>query len=204
MICPRFHEKTSRERKEQLYCYPACFDISSNKKIIVEIGPGRGDFLWHLSKTNPDALVVAVEIKGKRSGKLITRSQKRELDNIVIVQGNAKHALPSFFPSESISELHVNFPDPWPKTKHRNNRLLQKDFLLSCIERLKKNGEFFFATDHEDYAKSVAKIARTLPSFESHYEEGIVKEAEHAFPTFFFEKWKQMGRSFYYQRYRKV
>ncbi|PIR26430.1 MAG: tRNA (guanosine(46)-N7)-methyltransferase TrmB [Deltaproteobacteria bacterium CG_4_10_14_0_2_um_filter_43_8] len=204
MICPRFHEKTSKERKEQLYCYPAGLDISPSKKVIVEIGPGRGDFLWHLSKSNPDAIVVAVEIKGKRSAKLITRSQQRKLDNIVIVQGNAKQALPAFFPLESISELHVNFPDPWPKTKHRSNRLLQRDFLLSCIERLKKEGEFFFATDYEDYAKSVAKLVSTLPAFKTYYEERIVQEAEHAFPTFFFEKWKQMGRSFYYQRYRKV
>jgi tRNA (guanine-N7-)-methyltransferase len=53
-----------------------------------------------------------------------------------------------FFPSNIFSEIKILFPDPWPKFKHKNRRLIQDNFLISLYNVLKINGIITLATDH--------------------------------------------------------
>ena len=53
-----------------------------------------------------------------------------------------------FFPSNIFSEIKILFPDPWPKFKHKNRRLIQDNFLISLYNVLKINGIITLGTDH--------------------------------------------------------
>ncbi len=191
-------EFTTRERLKIPFIYPASLEFNGHKKIVVEVGPGRGDFLFHLAKSNPDALIVGIEIKRIRVDKLIDRVEKQGLKNIIIIQDDARTALPRFCRDMSVDEIHINFPDPWPKRRHSKNRAISVDFLKECRRALKVDGHINFVTDFHDYAKTVFEDASSIPGLE------IQKIETDIYPTYFAIKWKKMGRDFSYYKFRKL
>lgn len=184
--------------------YPAAIELGAAEPLIVEVGPGRGDFLFHLAERNPAATVVGIEIKRKRVDKLIARTERRRLANVRLIQDDARHALPQFFADASVDEIHVNFPDPWPKKRHAKNRAVSPAFLAECARILKPNGHLFFATDSRPYADWVAENAQRVPRLKNCYDSPMLADLPDAFPTFFAEKWRAEGRTLTYQKYRRV
>ncbi len=189
---------------ETTILFPASHRIDEAEAIIVEIGPGRGDFLYHLAAQHPDSLVVAIEIKRKRIDRLAHRLQKRRITNVLLVQSDARKALPELFPPNAIDEIHINFPDPWPKKRHTKNRLMSEAFLEQCALRLKPGGTLHFATDQGWYAEETRERFRAVEKLSSCYPEGIALNPPHAFPTLFMEKWRNLGRQLHYQKYEKT
>jgi tRNA (guanine-N7-)-methyltransferase len=203
MILKRISDKPLRPWETPVI-FPATLSIADAGSIVVEVGPGRGDFLYHLAEKHPESLVVAVEIKGKRVDRLVRRLQMRGIENVMLIQSDARRALPECFEEVSIDEIHINFPDPWPKKRHTKNRLMNEGFLLECAARLKSGGTLHFSTDQEWYALEVRNLFADIASYEAQFEGGIAKDPPDAFPTLFMQKWREMGRSLYYQKYRKL
>ena len=171
---------------------------------VLEIGPGRGDFLFHLASLSPSSLVCGVEIKRQRFLKLLERQTQRGLGNIALICGDGRVALPIAFGDAPIDQIYVQFPDPWPKRRHRHHRLVDADFVEVCARCLRPGGEFWFVTDHQPYAAAVRAIIAADPQWQSAYSPPILTESPEAYPTYFAEKWRKEGRTIYYQRYRKT
>jgi tRNA (guanine-N7-)-methyltransferase len=195
---------SKKEISHTPFVYPASSGFDNSVALIVEIGPGRGDFLFHLAETNPDKSVVGIEIKRKRADKLIKRIENRKLNNITIIQDDARTAFPRCFKNQSVDAIHINFPDPWPKRRHEKNRLFNKDFIAECCRVLKPHGTLNFATDVLWYAKEVADDLTSNTSLKNCYPETIITSSPDAFPTFFARKWKSQGRKLYYQKYERT
>lgn len=183
--------------------YPASAEIGKSSRVIVEVGPGRGDFLFHLAEQNPDAQVVGIEIKRKRTDKLIQRVERRGLMNIIIIHDDVRLALPRFFGRESVDEIHINFPDPWPKRRHTKNRAVSAEFLAECARTLKAGGTLSFATDHLEYAADVSQCLSSISDLRNAFNERYLTDVDGAFPTFFAMKWREEGRGITYQKYVK-
>lgn len=188
-----------KHRFGSVIAYPAA-DIEGDA--IVEIGPGRGDFLFHLAETNPDKCVYGIEIKGKRFDKLVTRREKRKLDNLKLILADAKVALPKLFGEKKVEEIHINFPDPWPKERAAKKRLLKTWFIADCAKVLSSGGTLSITTDVGWYAAEVYKSCQEITLLKSLYD-GVTTQSPDAFPTLFAEKWKREGRTIYYQKYSK-
>ena len=58
-------------------------------------------------------------------------------------------------PDESIDEIHIYFPDPWPKKKHSKRRLVNVQFAEIIARKLKISGEIKCATDDSTYAEQI-------------------------------------------------
>lgn len=183
--------------------YPSSAAIGRSARVIVEVGPGRGDFLFHLAEQNPDAQVVGIEIKRKRTDKLIQRVELRGFRNIVIIHDDARHAMPHFFGTGSVDEIHINFPDPWPKRRHVKNRAASAKFLAECARTLKAGGTLSFATDHLEYAADVSRCLSSISDLKNAYHERYLTDVDGAFHTFFAMKWREEGRGITYQKYVK-
>lgn len=188
-----------REHLLSIIAYPA---TETDGEIILEIGPGRGDFLFHLAETNPDKRIYGIELKWSRFEKLVRRRDKRNLGNLRLIHANAEVAVPKIFEENSVESIHINFPDPWPKNKHAGNRLLKKSFIENCRTILKPGGTLFITTDSESYAASTFKTCSQNEGLLPEYE-GIRTESPEAYPTYFAEKWKKAGRTIYYQKHVK-
>ena len=200
---PYVHTSTA-ELARTPFVYPALHAPCHGQRIIVEVGPGRGDFLFHLARTNPQAMVVGVELKRKRTDKLIRRIERFGFTNICLIQDDARLALPRFFSDGTVDEIHFNFPDPWPKKCHAKKRAVNRIFLEECSRVLKPGGTISIATDHETYASQMAQCASQVPGLESCHPEAVTENTPQAYPTFFAMKWQRGGRRIIYQNYRRA
>lgn len=185
--------------RDSLWSYPAN-PLSADGRILVEIGPGRGDFLFHLARENPLALVCGIELMHERFEKLICRRDRQELENIWLLQGDARRVLPEVFDA-GVHEIHIHFSDPWPKRKHFKHRLMQPPFIAACVRSLLTGGHLYFTTDWADYSEWTAKLLATRPELQSVYDPVIQFNRDDIFPSYFCKKWIAQGRTIQCQKY---
>lgn len=120
--------------------------------LIVEIGFGYGHFLRHLSATYPDAMIVGVEIANECLEHVERQLDRGDMPNVRVVFARAETALYHLFEAASIDQIHVNFPDPWFKSRHERRRLMQRANIEVMVSRLKPGGMLYLATDIREYA----------------------------------------------------
>ena len=133
MITPQPSKEQKPVWHEPILHYPSSNTLDLSRRIIVEVGPGRGDFLFHLAENNPEAQVYGIELKTLRFYKLVERRDARGLSNITLLKGDARIGLPEMFGSDHVDELHIQFPDPWPKRRHEDCRLVNDAFAADCV-----------------------------------------------------------------------
>lgn len=124
-------------------------DHFHDKNLELEVGSGNGDFLIHHT-TNTKVFVIGTELKLNRCQKIAKKITNNKIDNQILVRSRAEDVLKSI-PSNFLDAVHVYFPDPWTKSKHRRRRFLKKGNLDILASRLKPGGHLFFVTDFFDY-----------------------------------------------------
>ncbi len=167
--------------------------------IFLEIGPGRGDFLFWLAEQNPTDTVIAVEYKRKRFEKLKMRIEKRGLKNVWLYLGDARKVLPQEFNDSCFDKIYILFSDPWPKRRHATHRLFQQDFVEQIYRILIPGGRIFIAHDDTDYLIEIKDL------FRQNAVRFISNGAWDAQTmTFYAEKWLKEGRPLEFFYYRKI
>jgi tRNA (guanine-N7-)-methyltransferase len=106
-----------------------CRLFSKENPIALELCSGNGE--WIVEKAKGDSTVnwLAVEKKYTRVNRTWRRIYREKVENVAVVQGDARILIRHYIPKESISNIFVNFPDPWPKGRHAKHRLMQSPFL---------------------------------------------------------------------------
>ncbi|MBR5227233.1 MAG: tRNA (guanosine(46)-N7)-methyltransferase TrmB [Clostridia bacterium] len=123
------------------------------KEVHLEIGIGKGQFIYELAKKNPDILYVGIELnKGVISlaSKKILRKEQEEaihVANLKLFSFDAAD-LDKVFTEGEVDKIYLNFSDPWPKKKHAKRRLTSKTFLDKYRLILKKDGIIEQKTDN--------------------------------------------------------
>ena len=119
----------------------------------IEIGPGRGGFLFERAEAAPEARLIGLEIRRKWAHIVNERLKKAGLGaRVVSLAEDAKIALTRLRPSGGVRTVFLHFPDPWWKKRHEK-RLVMGETLLDEIARLLADqGELFIQTDVEDRA----------------------------------------------------
>ena len=102
--------------------------IDDKKYNILDIGSGFGESTIKIAKKNKKKIVICCEKYIDGLNNLFKKVQKELLDNIYIYQGNVHQMLDEYCSKNSISEVWILFPDPWPKKKHFKRRLIDKYF----------------------------------------------------------------------------
>lgn len=123
--------------------------FGNDNPIRVEIGMGKGQFIYSLASLNPDINYVGVE---KFSSVLIRGIQKQEaqpLPNLKFIRMEAEE-IAEVFSKDEVDRIYLNFSDPWPKDRHAKRRLPSRQFLARYNCFLKKDGVIEFKTDNHD------------------------------------------------------
>lgn len=124
-----------------------------SERVIMEIGTGMGEATAQIAAAYPDVGFLAVELHKPGIGALLVRINELGLQNIRIIDDDARVVLEHLVPNESIDAFHLYFPDPWPKTKHWKRRIVQPDFVVLIAKKLKPGGYIHIATDWVPYAE---------------------------------------------------
>jgi tRNA (guanine-N7-)-methyltransferase len=128
-------------------------DFGRDAPLELEIGPGRGAFALDHAARHPEIDLVVIESRRSDCELIRARAQKRGLQNLMVLQGDAKLLLPRLFPPRSLAGLHVQFPDPWWKRRHHKRRLVDVDFALQARGLLAPGATVDFRTDVAAYAR---------------------------------------------------
>jgi len=120
--------------------------------VIMEIGFGSGYATSVIAQANPDKNYIGIEVHRPGIGRLLWEIEKRCLSNVRIIEYDAVFAAQKMIPKGSLDAIHIFFPDPWPKKKHRKRRLIQRPFTEILCEIIKPGGYLYMVTDWEDYA----------------------------------------------------
>ena len=106
---------------------------------IIDIGAGYGESTLAISKTDSGKHIIACEKFIDGINKISEKNFLYSLNNISIFHGNVHQLLDEYCPHNSISEIWILFPDPWPKKRHFKRRLINTNFFNKISNFLKKN-----------------------------------------------------------------
>jgi len=120
--------------------------------VTLEIGFGMGFATAEIAQVNPDKNYLGIEVHRPGIGRLLWEIEKRSLRNIRIIEYDAVSVTQKMIPKDSLDAIHLFFPDPWPKKRHRKRRLIQRPFTEALASCLKHGGYLYMVTDWEDYA----------------------------------------------------
>ena len=122
--------------------------FKENKPVFVEIGMGKGDFIYQNALKHPENNYIGIEKFPSVLAAAINKINKQEkLDNLKLMHYDALELL-NVFEKGEIDHLFLNFSDPWPKKRHAKRRLTSPDFLNVYRQLLKKDGLIEFKTDN--------------------------------------------------------
>tara|TARA_B100000575_G_scaffold283641_1_gene276715 strand:- start:148 stop:822 length:675 start_codon:yes stop_codon:yes gene_type:complete len=141
-------------------------DIFHNhQNIVLEIGFGDGENLINSAKINSNIFYIGSDPFINTTAKCLSKILQHNLKNIVIWPDDVRKIL-KLFPNNSISEVKILFPDPWPKKKHINRRLIQNDFIEIIYPIIRHQGTITIATDHDLLKKWVLEKFQNYTEFE--------------------------------------
>lgn len=172
--------------------------------VMVELCSGNGRWIIDRAKAAPELNWVAVEIRFDRVRKIWSKARNEGLSNLFVVCGEAMLTCDSYFPSASVSELFVNFPDPWPKKRHAKNRLVKEGFAERVDRILTPEGKVTLVTDDVDYSDQMVEVMGAAKAFLSALP---IPHFVHEWPgygsSWFEELWRQKGRAIRYHCFHK-
>ena len=113
----------------------------------LEIGMGRSHFLFERAKAVSDHNIIGIEWKGEWVRQAHKRCERENWQNVHALWGNAWDLVPSIFEGCSLTQIVLNFPDPWWKKKHHKRKIINDDFVDVLVSKLVFGGRIYLATD---------------------------------------------------------
>lgn len=116
----------------------------------LEIGSGAGGHALEYCRRNPHVRYVGFEWRKKYARDTQARGEKMGLNNLRVIEADARAIVPRIFASGSLAAVHLQFPDPWWKRSHFKRAIIQPEFARLLLDRLAPGGRFDLRTDVED------------------------------------------------------
>lgn len=131
----------------------------------VELGCGDASFIAEYAKRNPEKNFIGVERLLGRIVKLHKKGHRVGLTNLRGIRIESAYFLEWLLPRHCAQAIHIYFPDPWPKLKHRRHRLINDAFPALAHATLKPHGRIYLRTDDADYFKQMQTVFAASPLF---------------------------------------
>ncbi len=140
---------------------PKHIDLPKDRKIHLEVGSGKGQFITSLARDFKDEFFIAFELNMSVIYRIVEKQEALNLTNILIILGDAKD-LETYFDQNTINQLYLNFSDPWPKKKHHKRRLTASSFLALYKRVLRPEGILQFRTDVLPFFEDSVEYVQTF------------------------------------------
>ena len=139
----------------------AVFDRQAPR--FLEIGFGMGEGLAETAAAHTENDYLGVEVHTPGVGALLKQIGERGLTNVRIIQHDAVEVLTNMLAPDSLTGVHIFFPDPWHKKRHHKRRLIQSPLVRLLASRIRPGGYIHLATDWQDYAEQMLAVLTAEP-----------------------------------------
>ncbi len=137
----------------------------------IEVGTGKGLFLLNAATARPATNFFGIEVVRKYQLYAATRYAIRNLPNVKTACADATVVLRDHVAPGSVAAVHVYFPDPWWKARHKKRRVFTAEFAADAARAIAPGGRLYIASDVEEYFGVMTAIVGALPAFAPRPEE---------------------------------
>jgi tRNA (guanine-N7-)-methyltransferase len=149
-------ELAARRAMGETWSIASLFDRRAPLEI--ELGSGKGLFLSNAAAIRPEHDFVGLEMARKYAHFAAARLARSQLPNVRIVHGDGLRVFRELLPADSLAAVHVYFPDPWWKARHKKRRAMNDRFLCDVERTLHVGGVLHFWTDVEEYFQTTLAL----------------------------------------------
>jgi len=132
--------------------------FGNRNPVVLEVGSGKGRFLIASAIERPDLNFIGIEKSLHYYRVIRDRVTKRGLRNVRLINHDAFLILQKMINDNSISEIYMYFPDPWPKRREQKRRIIRPEALTEMRRVLVDGGSGIYVTDHREYFDAAAPL----------------------------------------------
>lgn len=170
----------------------------------IEIGSGKGLFVLQQSERHEDRNYLGNEIAKKYAQFAAYRLATNDRPNARIASGDGLLMFHKLLPDECCEGVHVYFPDPWWKTRHRERRVVQEQFIADIERVLKPGGKLHFWTDVKEYFERSLKLIIEHSKLDGPHEvKASAPEHDMDYRTHFERRMRMHGHDIYRSMFSK-
>lgn len=172
--------------------------FGNDNPVTLEIGSGKGRFLLEAARSAPERNFLGVEKSLHYFRVIVDRVRRAGIPNVRVINYDAHFVVARMIPDVSVDEVHIYFPDPWPRPRERKRRIVREEVLREIERILSPDGRGVYVTDHREYfEKSVPVFERIFAAEASEVDSSV--EAR----TNYEAKYREEGRPIYQIIFRK-
>lgn len=165
----------------------------------LEVGIGKGTFLVQHAPLTQEVNYIGVEYARAFWRYAADRCRRRGIDNVRLVRIEAGTFVRNYVPDRTFRQVHIYFPDPWPKKRHHKRRFVQEQNLRELHRVIEVGGQVRLATDHGGYFQWMLEHAQRVSDL---FERLAFDSPESAgegelIGTNFERKYRREGREFH-------
>lgn len=174
--------------------------LFGGRPVWLEVGFGGGEHLVHQAGLNPGVGFIGAEPFINGVAMCLGKARAAGVENIRLHPGDVRDLMDAL-PDASIAKAFLLYPDPWPKSRHRERRFVTPEHLVPLHRVLAPGAEFRVATDITDYARQTLK--ETEAAGFTRVEHPTDRPWDDWTPTRYEEKALRAGRQPNYLTFRR-
>ncbi len=134
------------------------------QEVWLEIGFGGGEHLAYQAAQNPAVGLIGAEFFANGVSAACGHLLRANLDNARVLHGDGRELLDRL-PDNSLTRAFILHPDPWPKKRHHERRIVNTDVLDALARVMRSGAELRLATDHASYKPWMLQKLLDHPAF---------------------------------------
>lgn len=157
------------------------------RSIVIDFGAGMGAHTLELARAGHGVLMIDVHAPGV--ARVASAAVARGWDHVAVHLGDGVELLTTGLAQQCADEIHVLFPDPWPKARHHKRRLIGASFLAAAHAVLIPGGRLVIVSDDAGYTEHIRHEMETCQLFSRDSEDFVYA------PTGYHERALRLGNS---------
>ena len=126
--------------------------FAGGRPLWLEIGFGGGEHLVAMARRYPGVFLLGAEPFVNGIAMLLGKVRAEQVTNLALHPGDVRDLFEAL-PQACVAKAFLNYPDPWPKSRHHRRRFVTPGYLAQLARVMAPGGEFRVATDIPDYVR---------------------------------------------------